>query len=91
MCSSTSKVSPTDMKTQENSHIKKMENTISPRFLGLIQTGPCPESEKVRTLKIEYNTVLYCTVNSLYCLAHILIGYNMVQYVYEIHSKSIQP
>ena len=60
--------------------------TVSPRFYGLIQTGPCPESEKVLTLKIEYNTVLYCTVNSLlYCFAHILIGYNIVQYAYIVY------
>ena len=60
--------------------------TVSPCFYGLIQTGPCPESVKVRTLKIEYNTVLYCTV-SLYCLAHILIGYNMVQYSYTVYMR----
>ena len=58
---------------------------VSPRFYRLIQTGPCPESEKVRTLKIEYSTVLHSTVNSLYCLAHILIGYNMVQYAYTVY------
>ena len=63
------------------------ESTVSPRFYGLIQTEPCVESEKVRTLKIWYNTVLYCTVNSLYCLAHILIGYNMVQYAYIVYMR----
>ena len=62
-------------------------HTVSPRFYGLIQIGPCPESEKVQTLKIEYNTVLYCTVNSLYCLIHILIGYNMVQYAYTVYMR----
>ena len=30
---------------------------------------------------------MYCTVNGLYCLAHILIGYNMVQYEYIIHMR----
>ena len=30
-------------------------------------------------MKIEYNTVLYCTVNSLYCLAHILIGESVIE------------
>ena len=64
-----------------------LQNTVSPRFFGLLQTGPCPKSEKVWILKIEYNTVLYCTVNSLYCLTHILIGYNMVQYAYIVYMR----
>ena len=64
-----------------------MRGAQCPRFFGLTQTGPCPESEKVWTLKIEYNTVLYCTVNSLYCLAYILIGYSMVQYAYIVYMR----
>ena len=63
-------------------HIKVC--TVSPLFFGLIQTGSCQESEKVRTLKSEYSTVQYCTVNIQYCLAHILIDYNMVQYAYTV-------
>ena len=60
---------------------------VSPHFKGLIQTGPCPESEKVRILKTEYNTVRYCTINNLYCHAHILMGYDMVQYAYTVYMR----
>ena len=64
-------------------------NTVSPRFYGLIQTGPCPESEKVWTLKIEYNSSVLYSKQPILSPTHTLrLQYGTIC-IYSIHESKM--